>query len=142
MVVAVEDLVARGRVDWSRRVRLVMEIVVTYRRARRLMKSHDIRRVVAALRDAPSPGELEPEVARAVAIRLRRPVMRTLSVLPFDSRCLMRSLVLVAMMARRGARCDLSIGARVEEGFGAHAWVEYRGAPVLDPLGYAPLTTI
>ena len=77
-----------------------------------------------------------------VGRRLRRPVVRTLSALPTDSRCLMRSLVLVGMMARRGAQCELSIGAQTAEGFAAHAWVEYEGVHLLPSLGYGCLTTL
>jgi hypothetical protein len=46
------------------------------------------------------------------------------------------------MMARRGVRCELFIGARSGTQFEAHAWVEHDGHPVLPSLGYAPLTTI
>jgi hypothetical protein len=46
------------------------------------------------------------------------------------------------MMARRGARLDLSIGARPGTQLEAHAWVEHDGEPVLPTLGYLRLTTI
>ena len=61
-------------------------------------------------------------------------VARTLRLLPTDSRCLMRSLVLSALLARRGIDSSLVIGVRTAEAFGAHAWVEHEGRPLL-PTG-------
>jgi hypothetical protein len=65
------------------------------------------------------------------ALRLGRAVVRTLAVLPADSRCLMRSLVLTGMLARRGSPGALVIGVKPGEVFGAHAWVELDGRPLL-----------
>ncbi len=59
--------------------------------------------------------------------------MRTLSALPADSRCLMSSLVLTRMLARRGIDSNLVIAVEPGERFGAHAWVEYDGAALLHP---------
>lgn len=51
----------------------------------------------------------------------------------FTPTCLVQSLVLAAMLRRRGFDAQLRIGARKEAGqFEAHAWVELDGA-VLDP---------
>lgn len=60
-------------------------------------------------------------------------MVRTLTVLPADSRCLMRSLVLTGLLARRGISSSLIIGVRLEPEFAAHAWVEYGGEPLLPP---------
>ena len=60
--------------------------------------------------------------------------MRTLSPLPADSRCLVRSLVLVRLLARRGLPATLVLGASNTDGFEAHAWVEQDGRAVL-PTG-------
>jgi transglutaminase-like putative cysteine protease len=65
------------------------------------------------------------------AARLGHAVTRTLTALPFDDRCLSQALVLVAMLARRGTPSTLVIGARAGAEFGAHAWVEVDGLPVL-----------
>lgn len=134
-------LLAPGRIGAGMRLRLAAEVAWTYVEVRRLMARHDIVHVVAVLR-AGSHDRLDAETARRQAMRLGRPVWRTLSVLPADSRCLVRSLVVLRMMARRGARCDLSIGARAGDEFEAHAWVEHGGHAVLPTLGYLPLTTI
>ena len=106
-----------------------------------LLARHDVGWVVEALR-APADERLDQETARRLGRRLGRPISLTLDPLPWDSRCLVRSLVLLAMMARRGARCDLLIGARPGTEFEAHAWVEHAGYPVLPTLGYPPLTMI
>ena len=52
-----------------------------------------------------------------------------------DSRCLMQSVVLVAMLARRGAEASLVIGVRPGVDFGAHAWVELAGRALLPTFG-------
>ena len=60
--------------------------------------------------------------------------------LPFDSRCLIRSLVLVRILSRRSIDdATLVIGASVEGGFAAHAWVEHDGEPVLPTLSHPTL---
>jgi hypothetical protein len=43
----------------------------------------------------------------------------------------MRSLVLTALLSRRGIASTLVIGVRPGGEFGAHAWVEHEGAPLL-----------
>ncbi len=53
--------------------------------------------------------------------------------MPGDTRCLVRSLVLTRLLARRGIPAKLVIGARAAPDFLAHAWVEYDGDPVLSP---------
>jgi hypothetical protein len=47
--------------------------------------------------------------------------------------CLPRSLYLWWLLRRRGVRCELRIGVRLNDGaFEAHAWVEHAGVPVND----------
>ena len=74
---------------------------------------------------------------RLAGVRLGRAVTRTLRLVPADSRCLMRSLVLTGLLARRGIDSSLVIGVRPEGEFGAHAWVEHDGRPLL-PSGATP----
>ncbi len=138
---SVEAYLARDRIPYWLRARLLVEVVATYVRVRRLLAGHDIARVVTLLRDGEGD-RLAPETAQRLAGRLARPLVRTLGPLPVDSRCLMRSLVLIRMMARRGARCELAIGAQSGATFAAHAWVEHAGRPVLPTYGYAVLTVI
>lgn len=139
--VEVEELLVPGRVGLRLRARLIVEVLRTYALARRLLREGNISEVTQTLRAA-GDNSLDRESALIVGRRLQRPVVRTLSALPTDSRCLMRSLVLLGMMARRGAQCELSIGAQTDKGFAAHAWVEYDGVHLLPSLGYGCLTTI
>jgi hypothetical protein len=73
--------------------------------------------------------------AFAEAARLGRAVVRTLRLVPGDTRCLRRSLVLIQLLAKRGIPARLVIAARTDPDFLAHAWVEYDGEPVLSPAG-------
>jgi Transglutaminase-like superfamily len=114
------------------RTRLAVEIAVAYVRARRELRRAPIGSAVAALRSESQPvraadGADTLEEAR----RLGRAVARTLGLLPGDTRCLVRSLVLTRLLARRGIPAKLVIGARPAPTFLAHAWVECDGQPVL-----------
>jgi hypothetical protein len=71
------------------------------------------------------------DVTPAHARQLGRAVTRVLGLLPGDTRCLVRSLVLTRLLARRGAQSKLVIGTRTGPDFLAHAWVECGGVPVL-----------
>jgi hypothetical protein len=70
----------------------------------------------------------------ASAIRLGRTVGRTLSALPFDGKCLVRSLVLTHMLSRRGIESHFVLGVRARPTFLAHAWLERDGTALL-PTG-------
>ena len=109
-------------------VRLGAEIAWTTLRVRRLVQRKDLptalERCRAAVRQ-PAPVPSRDEV-----VRVSRAVRRTMDVLPGDSRGLVASLVLIAVLARRGVDASLVVG-RPRNGFGAHAWVEVRGLPAL-----------
>jgi hypothetical protein len=127
------------------RIRLAGEIVTAYLQARRALRRTPIATAIATLRaeaptqpTPPSPSTSTPPPAPAPgtleeARRLGRAVARTLALLPGDTRCLARSLVLTRLLARRGIPAKLVIGARAAPDFLAHAWVEYAGEPVLSP---------
>ena len=108
-------------------------------RVRWLMVRFDLPEAVARLRagDRRARESVNPwHVAGATA--------RVLSLLPTDSRCLMRSLVLLRLLAVRGVTSTLVIGVKTEPAFAAHAWVEWEGAGLL-PTGsgeYRRLTEI
>ena len=123
----------RVRLTQRERIRLGSEIVAAYLAVRwRLLRSGLPQTVAAARRAGPSA--LKPVDAAAsisAAVRLGRGVERTLGVLPFDSRCLIRSLVLVRILARRGLDTSMVLGVSAKPGFTAHAWVEYVGIPLL-----------
>ncbi len=125
-----------------RRIALSMEIVRTYIRVRWLLwRSENIMEVVASLRDG-----LDQPVGHDVSVRLGRrlvrPIRRTLDPLPGDSRCLMRALVLVAMLRARNVYATVVIGVATEGGFSAHAWVQHDEVQLLPAAGHEPLATI
>ena len=62
-------------------------------------------------------------------MRLMRLVMRNC---PYKGNCLSRSLTFWWLLHRQGIASDLRIGVRQENGFQAHAWVEYQGYPLND----------
>jgi hypothetical protein len=115
------------------KVRLAVEIVGAYVRARRHLRRDGLR---AALQTLRRPGTPRPPVLASAgdldtSRRLARAVVRTLHVLPADSRCLMQSLVLTRLLARRGIDTQLAISVRPGSDFAAHAWVEHDGVALL-----------
>jgi len=128
------------RLPLRRRLQLAGEILAVYRRARRLMHSVNLADALAALRQSAPvpPRRASPDQERFAAVRLGRAVVLVLALLPTDRRCLIRSLVLSRLLARRGIPALLVLGVRpaADEPFVAHAWVEYDGHPVTPDEGY------
>jgi transglutaminase superfamily protein len=121
------------------KLRLAAEILLVYPASWRGLRSNDLRSMVAAARTgarvARSAPAASPAEATALGQRLGWAVLRTLAVLPADSRCLIRSLVLLRLLTRRGIDATLVIGVRpADRGVDAHAWVERGGVPLL-PTG-------
>ena len=114
----------------TRKLRLAAEVAATYGRARWKLRRGGLRAALEALR-SPSGSAPPPADGVVTGRRLARVVVRTLAVVPADSRCLMRSLVLTGMLARRGIDTRLVIAVRPGERFAAHAWVEHGGVPLL-----------
>jgi transglutaminase superfamily protein len=119
-------------IHWTRKVALAVEIAAVYAHVRWLLWRRDLPRVVAELRGSePLATDLRRQ---AIGARLGQAIERTVSLVPFDSRCLVRSLVLVRLLGRRGIASTLVIGVGVEPEFTAHAWVESGGRALLPPL--------
>jgi Transglutaminase-like superfamily len=134
------------RLRASERLRLAGEITLAYVDARRSLRREPIEIVVRRLR-AVAPRAVAPPERQLPAVdarRLGRAVSRTLHLLPGDTRCLVRSLVLTRLLARRGIASTLVIGTRTKPEFLAHAWVELQGTPLLDSGGgsFARLTEL
>ncbi len=73
-------------------------------------------------------GRSDPEAAERAAREVER-AGREYSVYPVN--CLVRSLVLVWLLRRRGIAADFRLGVRTLTGrFEAHAWVEHSGVPL------------
>ncbi len=119
---------------------LAAEVYVAYCQVRWWLRRHQLGEVLRRLRGL---GPSDAGVANSDAddahrvylcgVRLGRAVVLSLRLLPTDSRCLMRSLVLTRLLARRGIESSVIIGVRPEPEFTAHAWVEHAGQPLLPP---------
>ncbi|HEV3135310.1 MAG TPA: lasso peptide biosynthesis B2 protein [Acidimicrobiia bacterium] len=110
------------------KLRLRAEIAWTTVRVRRLLRRNDLSATLGRCRAATGQGA--PAPSRDEVVRVSRAVRRTLGALPGDSRGLIASLVLIAVLARRGVASSLVVG-RPRHGYGAHAWVEVGGLPAL-----------
>jgi Transglutaminase-like superfamily len=117
----------------ARRARLGAEIVAAYTRARWQLRRRDLPGTLAHLRACAPAERIDGEQARIAALRLAGAAGRVLRLIPADTRCLMRSLVMTRLLARRGVDATLVLAVRTADGFGAHAWVEVDGQPVLEP---------
>jgi hypothetical protein len=120
---------SRTKLTTRERAALVGEIVATYVIVRWRVRRHDLPAVVASLRSRPRrphPRPLDDDDRRLV-----RTAVRVLGKLPGDARCLMQSLVVLSMLARRGIDARLVLAARPAPTFAAHAWLERGGVPLL-----------
>ncbi len=110
---------------------LAFEIVAAYVTARWWLSRRGLDGAMAAIRERAGRRALPwGEVSYEDQLRLARATVRTISWLPSDSRCLMRSLVVASILERRGVDVKVVIG--VKPGFEAHAWVEREdGLPLL-----------
>jgi hypothetical protein len=121
----------------AERLRLLGEISAGYAQARWLLLRGDLPSAVAGVRDRArrrsgrrAPVSDDPRRLVSIAIRV-------LERIPFDSRCLMRSLVVLGMLARRDVETSLVIGVEMQSGFAAHAWLERDGVAVLPAGSFA-----
>jgi hypothetical protein len=115
------------------KARLAAEILLTYARARWLLRRGGLPGAVESLRQGPSPRGDGGALDESAIWRYAHAVAKVLRPLPTDSRCLVRSLVLLAVLARRRTQTVLVLGVQAEPRFAAHCWVEHRGVPVLAP---------
>jgi transglutaminase superfamily protein len=109
--------------------------VAAYAKVRWRLWRGDLTSTLADLRAGGPAKRMSGPDARMSALRLTSALGRTLRLIPADSRCLMRSLVMTRLLARRGIDTTLVLAVRLQDGFGAHAWVEVDGRPVLEPAG-------
>ena len=125
------------RLSLPRRIALSSEILRIYARMRWLLLRRGLKPTVAALRSTgAAPDGCDRNIALVRGHRLGHATIRVLRVLPTDGRCLMRSLVLTGLLARRGLPTSLVIGVDPGPDFAAHAWVEYDGVALLQAGDY------
>jgi len=112
------------------------EIFATYWQARWWLFRLSFPAAVATARDVATTlaGPSAADQRTTAGIRLGRAVDRTLRLVPFDSRCLVKALVLTRMLSRRGIDTTFVIGVRPRPDFAAHAWLERDGVALL-PTG-------
>jgi hypothetical protein len=113
------------------RASLSVEILATFVSVRLTMREPDIRRTLERLRE----GGDAPATASDLqaAFYLAHAVNRVLAPIPRGSRCLVQSLVLTKMLARRGISSSLVIAVAPGPQLEAHAWVESGHVPLLRP---------
>jgi hypothetical protein len=112
---------------------LAGEILATYGKVRYLLLRRTLPETLAALRGGVGGDTLATSASLALGRHLASATVRTIQLLPTDSRCLMRSLVLTRVLARRGVGTTLLLSARPGPPLEAHAWVELAGQPLLPP---------
>lgn len=116
------------------RLRLSLEVLLTYLRVRWEMRSGDAEQAVGVLREWAGGGDGVSRLARRHQIflswRLAQSMGKVLRLLPADSRCLFSSLTLACMLERRGIRQSLLVAVRPQP-FSAHAWIEVGDEAVL-----------
>lgn len=123
------------RLPLRRRLRLAGEVLAAYLVTRISLSRNGLPATLERVRRARDVQRLDADDAysRYAAYRLGQVVEKVLQYLP-DARCLTRSIVLVALLARRGVASTLVIGVSPAPDFKAHAWVELEGVPLL-PTG-------
>lgn len=129
----------------TRRIRTGLEILVTYCEARWWLFRLSFPAAVEAARNvaATFPKPSTAEQRTAAGVRLGAAVERTLRVVPLDSRCLVKALVLTRMLSRRGIDSSFVIGVRPRSDFAAHAWLERDGIALLPTAeGFHRLRTL
>ena len=128
---------------YARRLPVFAEVVGAYALLWPTLLRRDLRVSLRRARARPGP---RTSLSRADAVdsaqRIGGLVLRSASLLPVDRRCLIRSLVTIRMLSRRGIDARLAIGVDDRDGFVAHAWVELDGQPVLPTYGYHRLTEL
>jgi len=118
-----------SRLSHAERLRVATEIVRTYCAARWWLLRLTFPDAVAAARR--TDDVVSSSHSNATVFRLGNAVTRTLRALPVDARCLVASLVLTRMLARRGIESTLVLGVRNKPSFEAHAWIEHDGVALL-----------
>jgi hypothetical protein len=116
--------------DLLRRARLAVEVTAIYARARWLVLRRGAVPTVPLIRRGLNE-HTATEADKERSLGSGRAVVKVLHRLPADSRCLMQSLVLTGLLARRGVYAKVVIGVRPAPSFAAHAWVEVDGQPLL-----------
>jgi hypothetical protein len=130
-----------GRLRLRHRALVIAEILAAYLPLMRRVRQNDLTQMVTVAR-TPSrePVAVPPDQAREAAFRLAQMTERVLGVLPTDRRCLITSLVVLRLLEHRCIPGRIVIGVGNDDGFVAHAWVEFEQEAVLPHSGFSRLT--
>ncbi|HEU4976056.1 MAG TPA: lasso peptide biosynthesis B2 protein [Baekduia sp.] len=123
-----------ARLGAGARLRLAAEVLAGYAQVRWRLRRHGLEPTLAFVRRELPPGAATAAPSPQSLLRLGHIVQRTLGALPLDSRCLIRSLVLTGLLARRGIPSVVVLAAALRPEFQAHSWVEHEGVALL-PTG-------
>jgi len=121
------------RLGPARRTALAGEILATYATVRVLLRRRTLPETIASLRRGVEDDAVASDASLSLCRHLAWATVRTVTLLPADSRCLMRSLGLIRVLARRGLGSTLVLSAAPGPPLEAHAWVEHAGEPLLAP---------
>lgn len=124
------------------RLRLAAEALSLYVTVRWRLWRSDVNATVGALRGVDRQWRDTGLETYWQGVRLAKATTRTLKVLPTDSRCLMKSLVLLGLLSRRGIGATLIVAVKAEPDFAAHAWIEHDSRPLLPPGEYDRLVEL
>ncbi len=143
-----EVLTADRRLSLMEKLRLVLEICALRLLVERMLRRRsDARATIEELRHrvaAPEPIDVDGAVGLLID-RLAWSSRTVLDGLPGTHPCLARSLVLTALLARRGVASRVVIGVSEDLPSGllsAHAWVTVDGRPVSPPGANARLADL
>jgi hypothetical protein len=99
--------------------------------AKVLLRTSGFGRTIRYLRRLLASSHASTDVGPAIAQRMERAVATAGALYPGRGLCLEQSLVLYYILRRRGLAAKYCQGVQSYP-FTAHAWVEYRGAPLND----------
>jgi hypothetical protein len=124
------------------RLRLATETLSLYVAVRWRLWRSDVKGTVDALRGVDRQWRDAGLETYWQGVRLAKATTRTLRILPTDSRCLMKSLVLLGLLSRRGIGATLIVAVKAEPAFAAHAWIEHDHRPLLPAGEYGRLVEL
>lgn len=114
---------------------LRLEVMALYVRTRWLLFRRGLAGALTALRRTPAATGAELLPADQVARQLRDATQRGLRFLPTDQPQIIRALVLIGLLQRRGIRGSFVVGVDPAMAFSTRAWVEHDGVPLFDDGG-------
>jgi hypothetical protein len=127
------SLPSPGPIPLGAKLALALEILRALLLVEWSLRRRRLPQLVEMLRGGHAVVDVRNRTEVAAATRLGNIVNRALRPIPFDSRCLRKSLVLTRLLTRRGIAARLVIGVTLKPQFRAHAWVESGGHALLAP---------